>query len=561
MSDTAKAPFALGHALLAYAIPVGIVLALFGRVVGHPFIAFDDIEYILRNPQVSATDSPLVDRLLTPTTGYIVPVTIAVERLLYRVSGGEPWSFHAAALVLHALYVCQLLAFARRLGAVWSVAFAAALLFAVHPLVVQPVAWAICIKDLLMANLMLAATRAFLTCVGPPASGRAGALAVVLALAAMLAKPTAALVGFAWLAFLAARRLAHAQGGADPLGDEPARPALAAAGVTAVLGGLVGAASRFAHDAQLEQAVAWTPWKPVVVLGRQVWNTLWPADLLIVYPDPIDHPSPLLGALGIAALLGLALLVVRLRASPPHLLPVALALVTYVPTSNLLPFARTMSDSYMYVPLSGMLVAGALLLGKRLAARAPSARRLAAVAAAALGLALAASSSVQLPRWRGGTTLWHPVVRRYPDLGPAQRLLGDEMVLRGRPDLAVEPYRRALARDYDTRFLLEFGTVLSMAGRIADAECVLIEAVAFGNDTGYAIYNYAALLAFHPEYAPRHAGVAHQLLGRLDALRRAGKVRWPPALEAGLQAQIERVRSAPPPPPWTRRQCAMLARK
>jgi hypothetical protein len=178
-----------------------------------------------------------------------------------------------------------------------------------------------------------------------------------------------------------------------------------------------------------------------------------------------------------------------------------------------------------------------------------------------IALALAASSSAQLSRWRGGLALWEPVVRRHPRIATAHRLMGDEMVFRGRPDLAVEPYRRAFALDYDRRFLLEYGTVLSMAGRLSDAECVLIEAVAFGNNSGYAVYNYAALLAFHAGYQPRYPGLARQLLLRLDALRTAGKVPWPSALEAGLKAQRDRVRDAPPPPSWPQRNCAMLKRE
>jgi hypothetical protein len=532
------------------------VLALFGRTIQHPFIAFDDAEYILRNPQVTQPLRAPVDLLLTPKTGYVIPVTVGFEAVLHALSGGRAWSFHAAALLLHALFAVQLLLLARRLGTALPAAFAGAVLFAVHPLVLQPVAWAICIKDLLMANLLIAATHAFLSATRPHAQGGAAVLAVVLALLAMLAKPSAALVGFAWLGSLFAR-------GAAPDGDrEHARPkaALGAGVITALLGLAVGAASRFAHDTLLESArTTWSPWKAVEVLGRQLWHVLWPVDLLIVYPDPVIEPSPWLKALGLCALAAIAFGAVRMRRAPALLLPALIALATYLPTSNVLPFARTMSDSYMYVPLAGMALLFGAWLARRFAVAGARASRL-AVAVAAVALALAASTSAQLPRWRGGAALWEPVVRRHPRLATAHRLMGDEFVWSGRPDLAVEPYRRAFALDYDRRFLLEYGTVLSMAGRLADAECVLIEAVAFGTNSGYAVYNYAALLAFHAGYKPRYPGAAKQLLGRLDALRSAGKVQWPPALEAGLKTQIERVRAAPPPPSWRQRGCAMLER-
>jgi protein O-mannosyl-transferase len=539
------------HAVLGCAGLSVLVVLLFGRVLGHPFIAFDDAEYILRNPQITHPGSAPIDLLLTPKTGYVIPVTVGFEALLHWLSRGQAWSFHAAGVLLHALFVCQLFMFARRLGTRSMAAFAAASLFAVHPLVVQPVAWAVCIKDLLMANLLLAATHAFLTSTGGSPRPIAGVAAVVLALLAMLAKPSAALLGFVWLGYLVARRLAHA----PVQRDLP----LQVAGLTAVLGVIVGIASRYAHDSLTDsERGPWSLRKPVEVLGRQLWHVLWPADLLIAYPDPLREPEPLLGALGLVALGSIGYLLVRLRASPAELLPFSLALATYIPTSNVLPFARTMSDSYMYVPLAGLVLLLTMGATRLLAERTRRSRRVTAIAVAALVLALAASSSAQLGRWRGGLALWEPVVRRHPRLALAHRLMGDEMVFRGQPELAIEPYRRAFALQYDRRFLLEYGTALGMAGRLADAECVLIEAVAFDDDSGYSVYNYAALLAFNDDYHPRQEGVAKQLLERLDTMRAAGKVQWPAALEPGLELQLARVRDAPPPPSWPQRNCAML---
>ena len=67
--------------------------------------------------------------------------------------------------------------------------------------------------------------------------------------------------------------------------------------------------------------------------------------------------------------------------------------------------------------------------------------------------------------------------------------MGDELVFRDQPGRAADSYGRAFALEYDARYLLEFGTVLGMAGRTADAECVLIEACAYGPDHGYAVFN------------------------------------------------------------------------
>jgi hypothetical protein len=541
------------HLLLAHAALALVVLALFGRVIGFPFIAFDDAELIVRNPEIANPLAAPIDLLFTPRVGYVVPVTVMFESALFALSHGKAWAFHAAALALHLLFASQLLAFAREIGLRMRFAFAAALVFAVHPLVVQTVAWAICLKDLLMANFALGATRVFVRAsAGETAVARGAALAVVLALLAMLSKPTATLIGLAWLAYCVARR-----------SQAPApRANVLAALITAGFGALIGVASRFSHDTLLgaNGEASWTPLAPWIVLARQLSHVTWPADLLIVYPDPSVDPAPFSSAaLGAIGLVCIAICAYRVRHTPGPLLLLALALAIYLPTSGILPFARVMSDSYMYLPLACVCTGIAWWSMQALRGAPPSLARAAALGAAVVVLALAAASHAQLPRWRGGIALWAPVVRAHPRLAMAHRLMGDELVFRDQPARAADAYRRAFALEYDPRYLLEFGTVLGMAGRIEDAECVLVEACAYGPDRGYAVFNYAALMAFHADYPSRYPGIAAQLLNEVDSLRRAGKIAWPAALEPGLRDQLDRVRGrATQAQAWPQRNCPVL---
>ena len=107
-------------------------------------------------------------------------------------SGCRPEGFHLVSLALHLL--CVALAMSARppaRGRPWPAA-AAALLFGVHPIVVEPVAWVVGQKDLLAANFLLLALL-----VRSGSRGRdAGpsALVFVLALLAIGAKPSAVAV-------------------------------------------------------------------------------------------------------------------------------------------------------------------------------------------------------------------------------------------------------------------------------------------------------------------------------------------------------------------------------
>ncbi len=553
----------LGCALLALS-----VVAVFGRVVEFPFIAFDDAELIVRNPLVHSADVAFADQLITPTVGYVVPVTIALERALFAFSNGAPWSFHAMALALHALCVCLVYAFCLRLGARALPAFAAVALFAMHPLVVQPVAWAICLKDLLMACFAFGAVHAFWTALhaapqteqGEASSDRvalvSAVVAVLLALLSMLSKPTATLLG---MVFVAAVFVRHREPAFVP------RSTRLAALLTAGGGVLIGFISRIAHDAHMgvERVAGWTPWFPLSVLGRHVAHVVAPGNLLVLYPEPPGTPD-VYAWLGVACVLAWLGLIFVARRSSGSVLLLALVAALYLPVSNLLPFGRVMSDSYLYVPLAALSALLALQIDRLASSMTrfvPRARVVLVASLLALSLVLALSSYRQLPRYRGGDALWGPVVRAYPGLYRAHKLYADELLLRGDPERAAKRFVHAFSLDYDPNDLLELGSLLSIAGRIADAECVLIEATLLGTKPGYAAFNYAVLLAFNARYATAYPAIAKTLLTDVERLRRAGKLAFPPPIVTGLHARLTELGSIEASmPPWPMRNCPVLKR-
>src|SRR5271156_471354 len=103
-------------------IPLAVVLlaiaATFAPVIGYGFVDWDDPLYIVENPVVlgPAASVSVADRLLTPTLGYPVPVTVATYGIEHAFFGLRPSVYHATNLGLH-LCVCALLfLLARRLG-------------------------------------------------------------------------------------------------------------------------------------------------------------------------------------------------------------------------------------------------------------------------------------------------------------------------------------------------------------------------------------------------------------------------------------------------------------
>jgi len=141
---------------------VGLLLAAVVLVYGNTLVnqfAMDDELYIMRNAQVV---DPSLQRLFSPNPVSAVfrPVAFATLALNWALSGAEPFSYHLVNLVLHAGATWLLfLLLQELLGSTLegkTVAFVAALLYAVHPIHTEAVAWAVGRAELLAAGFLFA---------------------------------------------------------------------------------------------------------------------------------------------------------------------------------------------------------------------------------------------------------------------------------------------------------------------------------------------------------------------------------------------------------------------
>ena len=141
---------------------VGLLLAAVVLVYGNTLVnqfAMDDELYIMRNAQVV---DPSLQRLFSPNPVSAVfrPVAFATLALNWALSGAEPFSYHLVNLVLHAGATWLLFVLLQELlGSTLqgkTVAFVAALLYAVHPIHTEAVAWAVGRAELLAAGFLFA---------------------------------------------------------------------------------------------------------------------------------------------------------------------------------------------------------------------------------------------------------------------------------------------------------------------------------------------------------------------------------------------------------------------
>jgi tetratricopeptide (TPR) repeat protein len=447
--------FPTGVALLA-----ALVLA---RVVGHGFLAWDDLVNTVRNPHVNPPS--LEGTLFFWRHAYAdlyVPATFTIWALLARITF-HPWIFHAASVLAHAASAAAAFRLLRRLVASDLAAAAGALLFALHPVQVEPVAWMSGLKDVLCGLFSLLALGAYVD-FARASSGEGGKwksffAASALFLLALLSKPSAVavpLLAGSIDVLLLRRRPAQVARDLMPWAALSVAWSLLARSAQPAAGVAVPAfASRFlvAGDS----------------LAFYLGKLVWPAALAPDYGrDPVSVLEGGRAALVALAAAAAALLLLRSNREAPRDLGVALVLFAagVAPVLGFLPFDfqrySTVADHYLYLSMIGP----GFLLARRLARPA----RPALLAAGVLLLLLGARSVDQAGEWRDDETLWRHTLAVNRRSWLAHDNLGQALESKGRRSEAIAEYEQAIAlHPGDARTQFNLGAALDALDRTAEA--------------------------------------------------------------------------------------------
>lgn len=174
-----------GDLLLAAAL-VAVTLAAYLPVLDAGFI-WDDDGYLTRNPLIHANDGLRRIWLTTEAKDYY-PLAYTSFWIQWRLWGEAPLPYHVLSVVQHAiasLLLWRTLAAARIPGA-WI----SGLLFAVHPLNAESVAWIAQQKNTLALLLFMGSTWAFTRYLDTSARATCG-VSLALFVLSLLAKPLA----------------------------------------------------------------------------------------------------------------------------------------------------------------------------------------------------------------------------------------------------------------------------------------------------------------------------------------------------------------------------------
>ncbi len=139
----------------ALAVIVLISIIVYLPVFHNGFLAWDDDAYIKNNPLIYSIN--LKEIFSHNVMGNWHPVTMLALALEYHLFGLNASGYHAVNLLLHLLNVILVFYTVFLLSNKAAVALVASLLFGIHPLHVESVAWAAELKDLLYTFFFLAA--------------------------------------------------------------------------------------------------------------------------------------------------------------------------------------------------------------------------------------------------------------------------------------------------------------------------------------------------------------------------------------------------------------------
>jgi tetratricopeptide (TPR) repeat protein len=502
--------------------------AVYAQVGQFDFVNFDDPEYVAHQ---GITPERLEWAFTSGEAANWFPITRLSHLLDFQLFGLRSGWHHLVNVLLHAGSTLLLFAFLNRsTHSRWPSAFVA-MVFALHPLHVESVAWVSERKDVLSAFFWFLTLWAYVRYAEHPTATRYSLVLLPFCLG-LMAKPMIVTLPFVLLLWdiWPLRRLTSR----TVWEKIPFFVLSAAAAIATYLvqqhSGAVQALSVRPLGLRVENALV----SYVVYIVKM----FWPNGLAVFYPYPRDLPTwP--AALAALALIAISVQVLRSFRVHPYLAVGWLwYLGTLVPVIGLVQVgAQARADRYMYVPMIGLIVM--LAWGARDVVRHwPRAKPAMAALAAAACLFMAVLTWVQINYWQNSESLFRHALDVTDNNDVAHHNLGNQLAEDpARLPEAISHFQEALRINPDSaRTHTDLGSALAripdrLPEAIAEYEAALRiapEAAIPHNNLGNtllkipgglprAISEYQTALRINPEYAEAHnnLGVALSEAGRL----------------------------------------------
>lgn len=460
--------------IIAFLSFIALIFAVYGQVLHFDFVNIDDSVYVFKNTNVlyGISLNSIKWAFTSTDAGFWHPVTWVSLMLDAQFYGFWAGGYHLTNLMLHAASSLLLfIVFFKMTGDYWK-SLLVAVLFAIHPLHVEPVAWVSARKDVLSAFWGMFAIYAYVFYVQSQSMKRY-ALVLVFFLLGLMSKPMLVTLPFVLLLldYWPLRRM-HFGGVAGHNGASQTQKLIAAkpAGIQHLilekipLFLLVVPISMITYVA--EHQLSALPSMQSFPLDLRVYNaivsyvwylekTVLPLNLSVYYPHPVMWPVWRVFFSGSVIVL-ISILVIRKFDRAPHL---AVGWLWYlgmlVPVIGFIQVgSHAVADRYSYLPLTGLFVAlawgvPALMIDSR------HKMKILGVGSVLLVVLFSFLSWQRCQLWRDNFALWNDFLAQYNIFSPdnikknyqvpfAYNFRGTVYAERGNYHKAIEDYNAAL---------------------------------------------------------------------------------------------------------------------
>jgi len=529
------------------------------------FVQWDDGTYVYENPHIRSLG---LDALSWMFTSFYAsnwhPLTWLSHSLDIAFWGLNPSMHHLTNILLHALNTMLVFFLTFRLvervgtqkekqaetafpfPSPMIVGVVAALLFGLHPLHVESVAWASERKDLLCACFFLLALLSYLRFTLHDQAKKLSwyLTTIILFILALLSKPMAVTFPVVLL-IIDVYPLGRLNMGSPRLLSvfREKIPFL----VLSLVSSIVTMKAQSSSMAPFEDVVPlFRIFNAVRSLGFYLLKLLFPFSLSPYYPLPLKpHPSDPEYLVSGIAFLCITLFCFRMLRKKQYLWMCAWVyfIVTLLPVIGLIQVGiQSAADRYMYLPSLSLFmlcgVGGSYLWGQTTSGRfAKKLRPLLLFSIGLLFLSFSVMTVQQISVWKSGFTLWSHVIRVFPDTAFfAYDNLGSFFEHEGKLDQAISYYKKALsinpyyrqARNnlgkayaemnlYD-QAIFEFKEAIRRSPTFEVAYLNLGHVYLQRGELDQAIGQFQKALEIKPDYAEAHfqLGVAYTQQGKLD---------------------------------------------
>ena len=434
---------------------VMVTLAVYRQVQHFDFV-FDDFLYIVENRHVQdgLTLDSVIWAFTTTHAGNWHPLTWLSHMLDFKLYGLNAGGHHLISLFFHIANTLLLFVVFNKMTGDFRQSGFVAVLFALHPLHVESVAWVAERKDVLSTFFWLLTMLSYIWYVKRPAVSKYLLVILFFALG-LLAKPMLVTLPFVLLLLdywpLCRYQVEQSgcfegqaqqkQSALDLVWEKI--PFLMLATISCVVTFLAQKHKGYVRSLDvlpLTLRIA----NALVSYVKYIGKMIWPAKMAVLYPHPGVFPWwKIAGAF--LLLLAISLLIIRgIKQSPCFAIGWLWYIGTFVPVIGLVQVgSQSMADRYTYVPFIGLFIIIAWGVPAILAGRSYSTIGLAALAIICLPVLMALTWK-QLGYWENNITLFEHTLEITSNNYLSHYNLGTALEKQGCTEEAIEHYLKAL---------------------------------------------------------------------------------------------------------------------